>query len=202
MDAAVTFTGTGVTYRDFGGEGEGVQASWQYPWQENQRYGLLVGITHRGNWVQSQCWFSHAGQWKHIATMTTGYQRGIGLVGSFLEQYTHADSTVKREAKYGPAWYGESEGPEYPPSSWTSPEKYGFHAYAGDRELNYNTEAAITQAYPGTTMPGDAMQIAIGGTTNPNNFVNPAGQEFSTTPSSSAPNHLAAFQHQDSPGFW
>jgi hypothetical protein len=117
--------GSGVTCKDFGGEGTGRQAIWKFQWKMGKRYAFaLHRIPLANGQVRNICWFyaselksSYPGGWKHIATHRSGRAQHnpitFGDAGSFLEAFGPTNTQDKRQGTFGPAYYKGNTGKWY-----------------------------------------------------------------------------------------
>lgn len=131
----------------FGGEGTGVKTFWPFQWKMRERYAfMLLRRALPNGRVQHACWFhapeleeEYHGGWKHISTTSSPVNNAGETFkdsGSFLEQWTHADSQDLRKGYYGPAYYKNAGG------AWGQAETARFSAsWLKDREEKHEVRA-------------------------------------------------------------
>jgi len=105
-----------LLYRDeavrvgrFGGEGTGGQSFFDYPWQTETTYRLLVTARVDGRWTEFSGWFfvSEDNKWRRLVTFAT-LAGGKSLDGgySFVEDFRRNGESAKltRTARFGNGW--------------------------------------------------------------------------------------------------
>lgn len=111
----------------FGGEGTGGQSFFDFDWQPNVRYRLLVIVQPTGNRTEFSGWFFLPDEktWKKLVTFST-ITRGKPLAGcySFVEDFRRNRESTRhvRRAEFGNGWVSDKAG------EWHSLDKATFTA--------------------------------------------------------------------------